>query len=169
MLRFSTWSIGIRASGVFRRLALCHEVGARVSDAKEESHRRYQEFRDNAIKSGVVKDVLLFDVEKVFSTVEVARFFGRTRQWVYWGLTPEEQTGLAPFSYRDGTPIVPERAEMGMLQKRVFALPDIREIALACHRRGIINEVELEEVMARILVAEFGEAAFSMSSKKRAK
>jgi hypothetical protein len=131
-----------------------------LSDAKEESHRIYQRWRENAIKSGVVQDVLLFGVDKVFSTVETARFFGRSRGWVYWGLEPDPETGEAPFSYRDGTPIVPERVPMGKLQKRVFTLADIYEIARLWHRRGNLNDEELEDVMDRILVAEFGQKAF---------
>lgn len=130
-----------------------------MSDAKEESHRLYQQWRANVIKSGVVKDVLLFNVSKVFSTVETARFFGRSRQWVYWGLTPDPKTGIAPFSYRDGSPIVPERVPMGELQKRTFTLPDIYEIARIWQRRGNLNDEELEDVMKRILIAEFGETA----------
>jgi hypothetical protein len=136
-----------------------------MSDAKEESHRRYQEFRANAIKSGIVRDVLLFDVEKIFSTVEVARFFGRTRMWVYQGMKPDKK-GVAPFSYRDETPILPERVPMGSLEKRAWTLADIKSIAEAWHRRCNINDQELEEIMAKILVAEFGEAAFTMMSSK---
>lgn len=136
-----------------------------MSDAREDSHRRYQEWRANAIKSGIVRDVLLFGVDKTLSTVEVARFFGRTRMWVYQGMKPDKK-GVAPFSYRDETPIVPERVPMGSLQKRVWTLPDVWEIAKAWHRRSNINDQELEEIMARILVAEFGEAAFTMNGKK---
>lgn len=131
-----------------------------MSKAKEESLQLYQQWRENAIKSGAVTDVLLFGVDKVFSTSEVAKFFGRSRQWVYQGLAPNPKTGVPPFSYRDGTPIVPERVPMGELQKRVFTLPDIYAIARVWHRRGNLNDAELEDVMNRILVAEFGEKAF---------
>jgi hypothetical protein len=134
--------------------------------AKEESHRRYQEWRSNAIKSGIVKDVLLFGVEKTFSTVEVARFFGRTRMWVYQNMKPDK-SGVPPFSYRDGTPIVPERVPMGELQKRAWTLPEIWEIAKIWHRRCNINDEELEEIMAKILVAEFGEKAFTVGKKTK--
>jgi hypothetical protein len=127
--------------------------------AKERSHRQYQEWRSNAIKSGLVKDVLLFGVEKTFSTVQVGRFFGRSRQWVYQGMKPDKG-GVAPFSYQDGTPIIPERVPMGSLEKRAWTLPDIWEIAKAWHRRTNIDDQELEEIMAKIMVAEFGEAAF---------
>lgn len=137
-----------------------------MSDAREESHRRYQEFRANAIKSGYVKDVLLFGVEKTFSTIEVARFFGRSRQWVYQGMKPDKN-GVAPFSYRDETPILPTKVPMGSLQKRAWTLADIKSIAEAWHRRCNIDEQEYGEVMDKILVAEFGEAAFSVNGKKK--
>lgn len=146
-------------------------VGRGVTDAKqetarEESHRRYQEWRSNAIKSGIVKDVLLHGVDKTFSTVEVARFFGRTRMWVYQNMKPDK-SGVPPFSYRDGTPITPERVPMGSLQKRAWTLADIWEIAKVWHRRTNINDQELEEIMAKILVAEFGETAFNLPKQKK--
>lgn len=139
-----------------------------MSDAREESHRRYQEWRSNAIKSGIVKDVLLFDVEKTLSTIELARFFGRTRQWVYQNLKPDK-SGVAPFSYRDGTPIVPERIPMGTLQKRSWTLADVKAIAETWLRRCNINDEEYAEIMAKILVAEFGETAFIMNGNKAKK
>lgn len=98
-------------------------------------------------------------VEKVYSTKGAAEFFGRSNQWLYWGLRPDPETGLQVFTYKNGQPILPER--VGKMGKRRFTLPIIREIALSCYRRGQIKEEELEDVMARILLAEFGAAAFA--------
>jgi hypothetical protein len=85
--------------------------------------------------------------------------------WVYQGLKPDKN-GVPPFSYRDGTPIIPERIPMGSLQKRAWTLADVKSIAEAWLRRCNINDQEYEEILAKILVAEFGEAAFTMSGKK---
>lgn len=124
----------------------------------ERMHADWDQFKANALAFAHPDNAALSGVEKVYSTSDVADFFGKTKQWVYWGLTPRED-GTYPFSYRNGDPIVPER--YGRLGVRRFTLPLIREIALSCHRRATISLDELEVVMAKILVAEFGVNAFA--------
>jgi hypothetical protein len=140
-------------------------IGADASSpetARAEVQRNWTEFRSHVLSRHLDDDSLLHGVEKVYSTSRCAEFFGRSTQWVYWGLRPDPRTGQQPFSYKDGSPIQPER--VGPMGKRRFTLPIIREIALACYRRGAIKEEEeLETVMAKILIAEFGVNAFSDS------
>ena len=121
-------------------------------DVQETISRDWDDFRQAMLAHGWDRESLLEGVEKVYSTGEAAKFFGRSNQWLYWGL----REGI--FTYKDGTPILPERAENG---RRRFTLPLIREIAKSCYRRGQIQETELEEVMAKVLLAQYGPQAFS--------
>lgn len=125
--------------------------------------RDWENFRYQAVSHQFDRDVLLEGVERSYSTSQAAAFFGKSNQWMYWGL----RKGI--FTYKDGTPIEPEwtgqrkTSEDGDVGpgRRRFTLPIIREIALSCHRRGNLSEEGLEMVMAKILIAEFGERAFS--------
>lgn len=136
-----------------------YEWASTTVETPAEVQAQYDEFRHQAIKQHFDKEILLTGLEKVYSTSDAARFFGRSNQWMYWGLR------RAIFTYKDGTPIEPER--VGSMGKRRFTLPIIREIALSCYRRGNLTEEELEAVMAKILLAEFGEKAFADTKKKK--
>jgi hypothetical protein len=126
---------------------------------REEMNESWEQWRSAAQQGKFDVDILLHGVDKVYSTAQAAKFFGRSTQWIYWGLRKDATTGEQVFSYKNGDPILPER--VGKMGKRRFTLPLIREIALASHRRGNLTERELEEVMAKILLAEFGEKAFA--------
>ena len=84
--------------------------------------------------------------EKYYSTSEVARFFGKSVQWVYWAM----RTGV--FTEPDGAPIEPIR--VGKNARRRFTLPVLRDMARACYRRGIVNEDELLNLLAVLARAE---------------
>lgn len=86
--------------------------------------------------------------EKYYSTAEVARFFGKSNQWVYWAM----RTGV--FTDKDGTRIEPIR--IGKNGRRRFTLPVLRAMARACYRRGIVSEDELLDLLA-VLAREGGE------------
>ena len=100
-------------------------------------------------------DELLAGVEKVYSTAEAAEFFGKSNQWLYWGLRNNIFVDV------NGQTIEPHRIGKG--KRRRFTLPIIREIALACYRRGNLKEDELKAILRKILLAEHGEAAFDSS------
>lgn len=129
------------------------DVGQNGDAHRQEIQSSWTDFRRKMVENGFVTDDLLDGVEKVYSTCQAARFFGRSTQWIYWGL----RNGI--FVYKDGTPIQPER--IGSNGRRRYTLPILREIALSVYRRGNMNEDELQAVMAKILIAEFGERAFS--------
>lgn len=118
-----------------------------------ESAEHWEEFRRRVLSDDFKRDAVMEGVQKIFSTSQAAAFFGRSAQWIYWGL----REGI--FTYRDGTPILPER--VGKNDRRRFTLPLIREMALSHYRRGNLAEEELEAIMKRILLAEFGPEAFS--------
>jgi hypothetical protein len=122
---------------------------------RAEVAKEWKDFRKAAIKQGFDEDALLDGVKKVYSTSRAAAFFGRSNQWLYWGLREGH------FTYKDGSPILPERE--GPMGKRRFTLPLIREIALSCYRRGNLTEDDLQVIMEKILLAEFGASAFSKS------
>lgn len=115
--------------------------------------QNWDDFRRKVIAQHFDTESLLDGVEKVYSTASAAKFFGRSNQWVYWCLRNDI------FQYKDGTPIRPERIGKG--GRRRFTLPVIREMALSTYRRGNFTEQELREVMAKILLAEFGAGSFS--------
>lgn len=76
-----------------------------------------------------------------YSTKEVANFFDRTDQWVYWVL----RDGVVR---ADGTPIEPER--VGRSRRRRFTTENVEEIAAALHRRGTLSRDRLHEVIFRL-------------------
>ena len=98
-------------------------------------------------------------IQKFYSTKEAAGFFpgnsgadgkSKSDQWLYWGMRERI------FIYPDGRVIEPTKVGKRMR----FTLPIIFEIAMSCHRRGILPEHELKEVLKRILLARYGESAF---------
>lgn len=126
--------------------------------SREEIERDYQRFLANAKQRGFDQVSLREGTDKTYTTSDIARIFDKTKEWVYWGLTPNHR-GVTPFSDKHGNSIEPVR--VGMREHRRFTLAQAREIALSCHRRGTMNYDELEKVMSRILIAEFGRDAFS--------
>ena len=84
--------------------------------------------------------------EKFYSTADVARFFGKSVQWVYWGM----RTGV--FIQPDGTPIEPIR--VGRNGRRRFTLSVLRDMARSGYRRGIVSEEELLDLLAVLARAE---------------
>lgn len=78
---------------------------------------------------------------EAYSTAEVAGFFGKTDQWVYWVL----RVGVAR---ADGTIIEPER--VGRSRRRRFTKSIIEEIAAALYRRGTLNLDGLRAVLVNL-------------------
>lgn len=85
--------------------------------------------------------------EKFFSTSEVAQLFGKSVQWVYWGLRDEV------FTRPDGSPIEPVRVGKGGGRRR-FTVAVLRDMARSCYRRGTLSDDQLKEVLAKLSHAE---------------
>ena len=107
------------------------------------------EWIDNLTDSELLAEA---GIEPIVSTSEAAEYFGRTSQWIYWGLTPDRDTKEIRFVYPDGTPIVPERIN----GNRRFTMPILRAILQSCYRRGNISEDELKTIIRRIRCTELG-------------
>ena len=89
-------------------------------------------------------------VQQVYSTNDVADFFDRSNQWLYWGL----REGI--FTDEDGAPVIPERVGDPDQGRRRFTLPIIKAILHSSYRRGNITPEELKKVLKRIRIAELG-------------
>lgn len=85
--------------------------------------------------------------EKCYGSAQVAAFFGKSVQWVDWGLRANV------FTCADGSPIEPIRVG-GRARRRRFTLPMLRDIAGACYRRGTLGEDELLNLLAVLARAE---------------
>ncbi len=82
---------------------------------------------------------------KTYSTAEVARFFGKTDQWVHWLL----REGV----YRaDGSRIEPERVGKG--RRKRFTRPLIESIVVALCHRGTLGREGACRVLAGLDAAE---------------
>ena len=86
--------------------------------------------------------------EKHFSTGEVARFFGKTVQWVHAGLRNND------FVREDGSIIEPVRIGKG--QRRRFSLTDLDEMLRSCYRRGLVTEDEYLSLIAALFCERMG-------------
>jgi len=84
--------------------------------------------------------------KKTFRTSFVARLFGKSTQWVYWGEREEV------FAREDGTLIIPRRTTPPRAKAgyRSYTIDDLRDIADALRRRGLIDTDEYLEVMGKI-------------------
>ena len=92
---------------------------------------------------------MLSGVERFYSTSEAAKFFGKSTQWLYWGMRNNI------FTYENGSPIVPH--QIGKGGRRRFTLHVITEIALSCRRRGNLKESDLKDILIRVARAGQGE------------
>lgn len=89
-------------------------------------------------------------VEKSYSSAEVVGFFDKSKQWLYWGMRTKDASGATTtpvFVYQDGTPIEPVKVGKG--NRRRYTLPIIREMALACYRRGNLKERGFYEAVGK--------------------
>ncbi|OBH47299.1 hypothetical protein [Mycobacterium mantenii] len=98
--------------------------------------------------------------EKSFSTTEAAQFFGESVQWIYSGLREKL------FTHLDGSAIEPIR--VGTSGRRRFTMAVLRDMALSCYRRGIFSQDQLEEVLAKLSLAEIAQLAADLAAKETA-
>ena len=89
-------------------------------------------------------------VEPVYSTSEAAEFFGRSNQWLYWGL----RQGV--FTRGDGVVIELDRDGDPGKGRRRFTLSVIKDIMQSSYRRGNLSPEDLRTIMRRIKFAERG-------------
>lgn len=92
--------------------------------------------------AGLLEDA---GVTKTYSTGDVAQFFGKTDQWVYWvlreGVLDREDNRL-------------EAKRVGKSKRRRFTLDLIRKMAVSLYDRGTLPEDGLREVLLKLAKAE---------------
>ena len=123
-----------------------------------------------AAESAYAPTALLAGVPQVYSTSEAAEFYGRSNQWLYWGMRNKifrypgirQPDGVIKTHYDDGTEIPFEKRDIieperiGKGGRRRFTLPIIRAIAISCYNRGNFKKDELLEILTRVKHAELG-------------
>jgi len=148
---------GVRTLGAEIELAL-REAGDQVSDRDECAHRHADEPIDEpAYEPADVAPVrsrrarrtqTSADGEILFSTGDVARFFGRPVQWVYAAMRDNA------FVRKDGTIIEPIRVGKG--RHRRFTYTELNDMVLSCYRRGLVTEDEYLTLLVALFREKFG-------------
>lgn len=148
---------GVRTLGAEIELAL-REAGDQVSDRDECAHRHADEPTDEpAYEPADVAPVrsrrarrtqTTADGEILFSTGDVARFFGRPVQWVYAAMRDNA------FVRKDGTIIEPIRVGKG--RHRRFTYTELNDMVLSCYRRGLVTEDEYLTLLVALFREKFG-------------
>jgi hypothetical protein len=96
-------------------------------------------------------EALIAGIERWYSAAEVADFFGRSNQWIY------DRFKKGKFTYRNGDPIIPVMTGGPKKPRMRFNLDLIKALADSCYRDGIVKRPELQLIMKRVAVSEFGE------------
>ena len=86
--------------------------------------------------------------ERHYGTGEVARFFGKSVQWVNAALRNND------FVREDGSIIEPVRIGKG--QRRRFSLTDLDEMLRSSYRRGLVTEDEYLSLIAALFCERMG-------------
>ena len=81
-----------------------------------------------------------------FQLSQVAGLFQKSQRWLVWALRHNV------FVRKDGSRIDPVRGGDGA--RRGFTLPLLRDMAEACYRRGILDELELKGVLGELARAQ---------------
>jgi len=156
---------GVRTLGAEIELAL-REAGNEASDRDECAYRHADEPTDEPTDEPVDEPVdepadvapvrsrrarrtqTSADGEILFSTGDVARFFGRPVQWVYAAMRDNA------FVRKDGTIIEPIRVGKG--RHRRFTYTELNDMVLSCYRRGLVTEDEYLTLLVALFREKFG-------------
>lgn len=126
-----------------------------AADSPESPDRGYQSDLDQTPLPPVAdmtEEEMMADVgiSPIFSTAETAEFFGRTNQWLYWGMRENI------FTDEEGSPLKLEWSESKGQTRRRFTIPIMENILRSSYRRGNINPDELKTILRRIMYAKRG-------------
>ncbi len=152
---------GVRTLGAEIEMAL-REAGDQVSERDECGHRRVDETVDEPVDEPAYEPADVAPVrsrrarrtqtsaegEILFSTGDVARFFGRPVQWVYAAMRDNA------FVRKDGTIIEPIRVGKG--RHRRFTYTELNDMVLSCYRRGLVTEDEYLTLLVALFREKFG-------------
>ena len=156
---------GVRTLGAEIEMAL-REAGDQVSERDECVHRRTDAPADETVDEPVYEptdepaDVAparsrrarrtqtSAEGEKLYSTGDVARFFGKPVQWVYAAMRDNA------FVRKDGTIIEPIRVGKG--RHRRFTYTELDDMVLSCYRRGLITEDDYLTLLVALFREKYG-------------
>ncbi len=156
---------GVRTLGAEIEMAL-REAGDQVSERDECVHRRTDAPADETVDEPVYEptdepaDVAPVrsrrarrtqtsaEGEKLYSTGDVARFFGKPVQWVYAAMRDNA------FVRKDGTIIEPIRVGKG--RHRRFTYTELDDMVLSCYRRGLITEDDYLTLVVALFREKYG-------------
>jgi hypothetical protein len=156
---------GVRTLGAEIEMAL-REAGDQVSERDECVHRRVDAPADETVDEPVYEptdepaDVAparsrrarrtqtSAEGEKLYSTGDVARFFGKPVQWVYAAMRDNA------FVRKDGTIIEPIRVGKG--RHRRFTYTELDDMVLSCYRRGLITEDDYLTLLVALFREKYG-------------
>ena len=156
---------GVRTLGAEIEMAL-REAGDQVSERDECVHRRVDVPADETVDEPVYEPVdepadvapvrsrrarrtqTSAEGEKLYSTGDVARFFGKPVQWVYAAMRDNA------FVRKDGTIIEPIRVGKG--RHRRFTYTELDDMVLSCYRRGLITEDDYLTLVVALFREKYG-------------
>ena len=152
---------GVRTLGAEIEMAL-REAGDQVSERDECGHHRTDAPADETVDEPVDEPADVAPVrsrrarrtqttaegEKLYSTGDVARFFGRPVQWVYAAMRDNA------FVRKDGTIIEPIRVGKG--RHRRFTYTELDDMVLSCYRRGLITEDDYLTLLVALFREKYG-------------
>ena len=156
---------GVRTLGAEIEMAL-REAGDQVSERDECVHRRADAPADETVDEPVYEPVdepadvapvrsrrarrtqTSAEGEKLYSTGDVARFFGKPVQWVYAAMRDNA------FVRKDGTIIEPIRVGKG--RHRRFTYTELDDMVLSCYRRGLITEDDYLTLLVALFREKYG-------------
>ena len=156
---------GVRTLGAEIEMAL-REAGDQVSEGDECGHRRVDVPADETVDEPVYEPVdepadvapvrsrrarrtqTSAEGEKLYSTGDVARFFGKPVQWVYAAMRDNA------FVRKDGTIIEPIRVGKG--RHRRFTYTELDDMVLSCYRRGLITEDDYLTLVVALFREKYG-------------
>jgi hypothetical protein len=156
---------GVRTLGAEIEMAL-REAGDQVSERDECGHRRVDVPADETVDEPVYEPVdepadvapvrsrrarrtqTSAEGEKLYSTGDVARFFGKPVQWVYAAMRDNA------FVRKDGTIIEPIRVGKG--RHRRFTYTELNDMVLSCYRRGLVTEDDYLTLLVALFREKYG-------------
>ena len=156
---------GVRTLGAEIEMAL-REAGDQVSERDECVHRRADAPADETVDEPVYEPVdepadvapvrsrrarrtqTSAEGEKLYSTGDVARFFGKPMKWVYAAMRDNA------FVRKDGTIIEPIRVGKG--RHRRFTYTELDDMVLSCYRRGLITEDDYLTLVVALFREKYG-------------
>ncbi|AVO25003.1 DNA binding protein [Rhodococcus phage Finch] len=81
-------------------------------------------------------------VEVYYSTSDVAKMFGKTRQWVQWQISEGRVLG------KDGEPVDFKLSPRG---RRMWTADNVKDLAILCYNQRLIDMDGLKKIIRKLL------------------